>query len=66
MATQFAEAASIDSRTMQDAEGRPNPKFDDDSTPDDDRLTVARGILIGALIATPFWALVAFTLYMLA
>ena len=65
MATQFADAVSIDSGTIQETARRPNPGCDNDSAANDDRLTAARGILTGALIATPFWALIAFTIYML-
>ncbi len=65
MATQFADAVSIDSGTIQEAARRPNSGCDNNSAVNDDRLTVARGILTGALIATPFWALIAFTVYML-
>jgi hypothetical protein len=32
---------------------------------DDRRLTAARGVAIGVLIALPFWALIAFTVYLL-
>ena len=72
MAPQLADAAVMDSETMQEAMGRPTPSFDpipafdNDPMPDDDRLTVARGIVTAMVIASPFWALIAFTVYMLA
>lgn len=65
MATQFANAAVIDSETMQQAIGRPVPSFDNDPMPDEAPPTAARGIVTAMVIASPFWVLVACTVYML-
>jgi hypothetical protein len=65
MDTQFANAAVMHSDTMHAGVTRPVPGFDVDPMPDDNRLTAVRGIVTAVVVAAPFWALVAFTIYML-
>ena len=65
MATQLADAALIDPRTIQQPAGRSVTGYDSEAMPDDGRLTAARGIVTAVLISTPFWALIAFTVYLL-
>ena len=65
MATQLADAAVLAQESAQGPEGHRGTRFDSHQMPDDDRLNVARGIVTAVLMAAPFWALVAFTVFML-
>jgi len=62
MDTQLADVAPVDSRA---AAVPAYAGYETDPLPDDEGMTVARGIVSAVLIATPFWALLAFTAYML-
>ncbi len=57
--TQIAEPALL--QPADDA--RATPRYDMDI--DHDSVTAARGVLTAIFIAAPFWALVAFTFYLL-
>ncbi|MDB5400545.1 MAG: hypothetical protein JWQ55_2563 [Rhodopila sp.] len=65
MATQLAEAALIDPRLVHEAAARPPATYDSNATQDDDRTTAGQGIAVAMLISVPFWALIAFTIYLL-
>jgi hypothetical protein len=65
MATQLAEAALIDPRLVHEAPVRPPATYDSNAAQDDDRTTPGQGIVVAMLISVPFWALIAFTIYLL-
>jgi hypothetical protein len=64
MATQLAEMGLPDPPMACETVGRPRTVCDGEVAEDDDRPAVARGIVVAALISTPLWALVVFTLYL--
>jgi hypothetical protein len=63
MATYLAEAELADPKLVHEPVMRLNVA--DTITTGEGGGSPARGIMIAALISTPFWALVAFTLYLL-
>jgi hypothetical protein len=65
MAEQFADAALIDTGMVHAAIDPPFAGVSSDPRLDDDRMTVARGVVTAVLIAAPFWAVIAFTVYLL-
>jgi hypothetical protein len=64
MAPPLADAELIAPRVMHEAVVRPQTAYDIDLNDGDER-TAARGIIIGVLIAWPFWTLIIFAFYML-
>lgn len=65
MATHFAEANRVDPRVVHGTVRHRPASCDDDTSDDDDRPTVARGIAIAGLMSAPFWALFALATYLL-
>jgi hypothetical protein len=65
MSIQLADAKPVDPRVVHEAPGIPVTVVSSDVIREDRRMTASRGIAIGVLIALPFWALIAFTIYLL-
>jgi hypothetical protein len=66
MAAQLADAELIDRRIIHEMVGDAPVAYGSDTVEDNDRTTAVRGIATAVLISTPFWALIAFTIYLLA
>lgn len=70
MAIQLAEAELVGSRPVRKPEARPNVGIEYQSTtyraPTETGGPAGRGIMIALLISAPFWALIAFTVYLLS
>ena len=63
MATRLAEADHP--RMVHEAGGHALVTPDSDAADDDERPTAARGIVAAVLLSAPFWALFAFTIWLL-
>jgi hypothetical protein len=65
MSIHLAEAEVVVPDTARAAPPAAQTLYEGIEADDDDRLAVARGVLGGVIISTPFWVLVGFTIYML-
>jgi len=63
MGTYLAEAELVDPRLVHQPEARPSTAYH--GTADTEGSPV-RGILIALSLSAPFWALIAFTIYLLS
>lgn len=64
MATQAAAAELHTSRGLNVVSAISADDYDNDSNEADPKTSTARAIVIALLISSPFWALVAFTIYL--
>ena len=65
MAIQMADSALLDRRINREASDHAPVSYVSDPTEHDDQTTAGRGIVTAVVISTPFWALIAFTIYLL-
>jgi hypothetical protein len=67
MTAQSADAELIERRIDHEVAGRSLADYGaDDAVEDDRRISAARGIAVAVMISVPFWALVGFTIYLIA
>jgi hypothetical protein len=64
MVMQLAEQELVEPRTVPEAAASPSAATAPDPIGENEHQAVARGIMAAVLISTPFWALLAFTIYM--
>ena len=65
MVAQLADAKFASSHAGREVSGQTAAVFSTDETISDPGRSGARAILVAMLIASPFWVLVAFTIYLL-
>jgi hypothetical protein len=64
MAIQLADVELDGPRAVQEVPARPLAAFDSTTVDDNEGVMGGRGIVAAVLISAPFWALLAFTLYL--
>lgn len=64
MGVQMSDAELDDLPIASEALEFPLSAYDGRDMANDDRLSAARGIMIAALLSLPFWALIAFAVYL--
>ena len=66
MASQLADAELFDPQVVDTAVVRPPTVHDNHTAEEEGPSMASRGIVIAMLISLPFWALIAFTIFLLS